>query len=506
MKELKCDKSRFSKCLIIFILSFVSFPLFSQSDSQTVPLCKGWNLYSTNINPVDPSVSAVFATVSSELIEVKDENGNIYSLSPLVNNLGNLVAGKAYFVKMTNNQNLIITGTAIPEYSSIDLSAGWNLKACLKNIPVPVENDLSPVLQDLLMVKDGGGHVFYPAYQLNQIGNMQPGLGYQLNMMSSRTLTYVPIISTTPVIPVDQTTVTSGGNVISDYGYAVTARGVCWNTTGNPTLSDSHSIDGTGAGSFTSSITGLIADTQYHVRAYATNIAGTAYGSEEIFPSFNASFTCGSSTISDYDGNIYNTIKIGIQCWMKQNLATTHYANGTSMVDGTNAGDITDDWSTKYWFVYNNDLSNKTTYGLLYTWAAAMNGFFSSETIPSGVPGPCPYGWHIPSYSEWFWLVDTLGNDSYTGGKLKETGTNYWNEPNTGATNESGFTALPGGYRNSTGNFANKGNDGYWWSTTEDSEYPSMKANYLSVVYSDAKAYQPVEMKYMGYYVRCLRY
>ena len=105
--------------------------------------------------------------------------------------------------------------------------------------------------------------------------------------------------------------------------------------------------------------------------------------------------------VRDYDGNIYTTIKIGDQIWMAENLKTTRYSDGNSLVNGTGAGNITGNYTTKYWFVYEDNSANKDTYGLLYTWAAAMNGSASSDKSPSGIQGVCPIGWHLPSDTEW---------------------------------------------------------------------------------------------------------
>ena len=144
---------------------------------------------------------------------------------------------------------------------------------------------------------------------------------------------------------------------------------------------------------------------------------------------------------------------------MAENLKSTHYADGTPLVSGTGAGDITGDYTTKYYFFFNDDSATYwDTYGALYTWAAVMNGEASSNNNPSGVQGVCPDGWHLPSDTAWKELEMYLGmsqaqadgtfiRGTDEGGKMKETGTTHWNSPNTGATNSSGFTALPGGYR-----------------------------------------------------------
>ena len=174
-----------------------------------------------------------------------------------------------------------------------------------------------------------------------------------------------------------------------------------------------------------------------------------------------------SVTVEDYDGNTYGTVKIGDQVWMKENLKTTRYADGNSMVPGIGAGDITGDYITKYWFVYGDNMANKATYGLLYTWAAAMNGATSSDANPSGVQGACPSGWHLPSNAEWTELTDYLGGASIAGGKLKEAGYTHWSSPNTGADNSSSFTGLPGGFRESFGDFQLFSIYAYFWSSTE---------------------------------------
>ena len=183
-----------------------------------------------------------------------------------------------------------------------------------------------------------------------------------------------------------------------------------------------------------------------------------------------------SVQVTDFDGNVYNTIKIGKQVWMKENMKTTKYTDGNDLVDGTGAGNISGNYSTKYWFVYGNNLANKSTYGLLYTWAAVMNGAASSNANPSGVQGICPNGWHLPSDLEWKELELFLGmspeeieQQTWRGsvdGKLKETGTLHWDSPNLGATNESGFTGLGGGYRYQNGyNDINVYNS--FWSSTQ---------------------------------------
>ncbi|MBP9649138.1 MAG: fibrobacter succinogenes major paralogous domain-containing protein, partial [Paludibacteraceae bacterium] len=143
-----------------------------------------------------------------------------------------------------------------------------------------------------------------------------------------------------------------------------------------------------------------------------------------------------------------------------------------------------------------------TTYGVLYNWTAAMDGEASSTTNPSGIQGVCPTGWHLPSDAEWAGLTNYLGGTSVAGGKLKETGTTHWASPNTDATNETGFTALPGGNRANNGSFANFGYYGYWWSATEGGTYYAWARG---MYFSSYDVYRYLYTKELGFSVRCVR-
>lgn len=159
--------------------------------------------------------------------------------------------------------------------------------------------------------------------------------------------------------------------------------------------------------------------------------------------------------MKDAEGNSYNTVKIGTQEWMSENLRTTKYANGDPIV---NTVGLTE-WSalsTGAWSHYNNNPAFNASYGKLYNWYAVTD----SRKL-------CPAGWHVPNESDWTKLTDYLGGESVSGGKMKVIGTQYWNSPNAYATNESGFTALAGGYRAYDVDFSHMGISGYWWSSTE---------------------------------------
>jgi len=185
-----------------------------------------------------------------------------------------------------------------------------------------------------------------------------------------------------------------------------------------------------------------------------------------------------AQTVADFDGNVYKTIKIGNQVWMGENLRTTHYSDGTALIDGKGVGAIWGDFTTKYWFVFG-DTAAKAPFGLLYTWAAAMNGAASSNNNPSGVQGVCPVDWHLPSKAEWAELVTYLGGSTVAGGKLKDT--IHWGTSNIGATNESGFSAIPAGFRNPVGLFQYRDFNlfNYLWNSTESATAGDAIANSL---------------------------
>ena len=205
----------------------------------------------------------------------------------------------------------------------------------------------------------------------------------------------------------------------------------------------------------------------------------------------------GSPVYTDPDGNSYSAIGIGFQIWMKENLKTTKYSDGTAIpnvtVNATWAG-LT---SAAYCW-YNNDAAiYKATYGALYNWYAV-------DAASNGGKNLCPTGWRVPNNDEWTTLTNYLGGESIAGGKLKETGTTHWASPNTGATNESGFTALPGGTRLMTdGSFNSISGSGLWWSSALVSGY--FLAYYRGLIYNDYLIYNNSLNPRSGMSVRCLQ-
>lgn len=201
------------------------------------------------------------------------------------------------------------------------------------------------------------------------------------------------------------------------------------------------------------------------------------------------------------DGKHYNVVKIGNQIWMAENLAYL-----PSVVDSS-IGSL----SLPYYYVYGYNGSivveakatnNYTNYGVLYNWTAAMAGSSSSNNNPSGVQGICPAGWHLPSEAEWSELINNLGGQEVAGGKLKEMGNIHWNNPNTDATNESNFSALPGGSRYQNNTFMNIGQDGYWWFSNEINSY---SGRFVNISYNGSGAYNGNQLKSFGHSVRCVK-
>jgi len=410
------------------------------------------------------------------------------------------------------------------------------------------------------------------AYATNATGT---AYGDVRDFTTSQTIS-LPIVSTVEISNPSPTTATSGGNVSADGGASITARGVCWNTIGNPTISNDHTSDAIGTGSFVSTLNGLTANTLYYVRAYATNSAGTNYGNQvsfttqkysisvttpmnwligtspniqwttnlnsdikiELYQNTSLIYTITSSiasslqsysswilptstliqsgykiritsltnnitsesntfpiinttstSVTDIEGNVYPIVVIGSQTWMKENLKTTKYRNGDAIPNVTDNTAWLNLSSGAYCWYNNNYGTYGATYGALYNWYTVSDN-----------RNVCPIGWHVPSDGEWTNLTEYLGGESVAGGKMKEIGSTHWNSPNTGATNESGFTALPGEERNDL--FSSQiGRYGFWWSS-------SVNTNpwYRGLFYNQSYIYVNSDCtKNYGFSVRCIK-
>lgn len=261
----------------------------------------------------------------------------------------------------------------------------------------------------------------------------------------------LPSVTTSAISSFNSNSATCGGVVINDGGAPITSRGVCFSTNQIPTIANTYSSNGSGLGLFTSNLNGLLPNTTYFVRSYATNSNGTGYGNQ-------LTFTTDPITVSDIDGNAYKVARIGTQLWMAENLKTTTYTDGSLIPMVSGRSQWTDLYNSGAYCWYNNDNSYKNVYGALYN-------MYAVETFKL-----CPIGWHVSTLDDWTTLLTYLDNN-VAGGRLKETGTSHWISPNTGATDDVGFAALPGGYRSGVsayysngGIFEGIGTQGYWWS------------------------------------------
>ncbi len=273
------------------------------------------------------------------------------------------------------------------------------------------------------------------------------------------------------------------GDITDKGGSRITAKGICWSTSPNPTVEEDKTSGGTGAGSFTGTLTGLSVNTTYYACAYAINNTGVGYGQTVTFKT--------KGTVTDIDGNVYDVIAIGTQIWMKENLRTTRYHDGTKIPEVTSY-DVWKKLTTAAYSWYDNDSLYANPYGAMYNYYVV-----STNKL-------CPVGWHVPANDDWTQLTDFLGGVTVAGGKLKEAGITHWDSPNADATNESGFTAVPAGYRSCTyGVWFSMGQDATWWSS---SRYDNSSAWCRAITLyntSDVQAF-PNDDGY-GTSVRCIK-
>lgn len=316
------------------------------------------------------------------------------------------------------------------------------------------------------------------------------GTAYGNQVTFSTTAATTATLTTTALSGLTLTAVTTGGNITGDGGSAVTARGVVYGISDNPTITGTKTTNGSGTGTFVSNITGLTAGSVYHVRAYATNSKGTVYGNEIIFV----------TPIADGEGNVYKTVLIGTQVWMAENLKSTQYNNNTPIPQVTDSLQ----WmtlTTPAYCWYRNRESNKPI-GALYTWYTVATGNL------------CPTGWHVPTNAEYQIMevavgvpADSVNNWGWRGNgagtKLKDA--TAWGAGN--GNNISGWTAMPSGYRAwANSEFRGLNILSYYWTATDDAANANPTvAWYRRLDATSPWIYKATTGKAGGKSVRCIK-
>lgn len=291
-------------------------------------------------------------------------------------------------------------------------------------------------------------YYYVRAYATNSAGTAY-GSQHIFSSESEPLVVAPPTVITTDISDITYNSATSGGIVELDGGAEVVARGVVWGLSQDPLLEkcEGFTDNGTGTGSFTSNLTGIAkSGTVYYVRAYAENSAGVSYGENVKFKTYDG-------IVADIDKNIYNTVIIGGQEWMAENLKTT------ALNDETVITEAFESWETATYPAYswygNNQGAYKDAFGALYNFYSVATGKL------------CPDGWRVPTQADWSELIEYVGGQEVAAGKLKSL--SYWIDPNEGAVDEYRFSALPGGFRNgasgdeTAGDFMHLYEAGAWW-------------------------------------------
>jgi uncharacterized protein (TIGR02145 family) len=297
--------------------------------------------------------------------------------------------------------------------------------------------------------------------------------------------TSLSTVKTLPVSYVSSTAATLGISVESDGGSHIAQCGIFIGTSPNPEKAGQGFQIGSDTGTFVGQVSGFLPETQYYVKAFALNGNGQSLGNQVDFTT--------TGTVKDYDNNTYETVKIGDQIWMASNLKTTSYSNGDPIETTSPAtADITGESTPKYQWAYEGDDITARTYGRLYTGHAVTDS-----------RGICPTGWHVPDDTEWTTLTNTLGGEEIAGGLMKETGTIHWDSPNTGATNESLFSALAGGSRDDVSStFIDNGAAAYFWSSTD---LDVVNAWYRHLPTGSTQVGRISSSKSAGFSIRCVK-
>ena len=393
----------------------------------------------------------------------------------------------------------------------------WECGICWSNSPNPsladnviYSTDYQNIFQNLPV--EAGKTYYVRAFAANTMGT---GYSNEISFVANNFEVIKPTVSTDSVFNITQTSVSCAGKIISTGNGTITERGVCWSTGSTPTIADNKQVDNGTMDVFSVAISNLTAGTIYYASSYATNSAGISYGDIKMFKTVDPPLTA-----TDADGNVYNTIKIGNQIWMLENLRTTKYRNGESVKNITDNAE----WSnllytdrTPGWCDYNNDPANGSKYGKLYNWYAVND----QRNI-------APVGWHVASSGEWLILLDFLNANGYnydgsvstTGNKLAKsiasktdwTVSTVQGAPgnNLAKNNTSGFIAFPAGVRSSNGTFYGVGTDTDWWTSTAYNYTTDIKAYNHGMTYNNSyvqegQRFGTYNTYNFGFSVRCVK-
>lgn len=409
---------------------------------------------------------------------IKAENslGITYSSDMTITTLGQVPSVTTLDATAISLSTATLNGSVNPNYLPTTISFEWGIDNSYGNRLTPTQNSLdgsTPV--NVSVVLSGlteGTKYYYRITATNELGTTN-SLGFSFTTFAK------PIITTKDISEITTTSALNGGNILSDFGSPVSERGMCWSNSNNPTTSDNKVLSSLEGTNFTTTITNLIPNSTYYLRAYAINSVGIGYGNEIILKTY-------TSTISDIDGNQYYTVTIGKQLWMAQNLKTTKYNNGDPI--GTTIPinkDVTAESNPEYqWASGNGDEANVAIYGRVYTWFTVTD----NRKL-------CPCGWHVATDFDWGTLEVWLLNNGYkydgstnyeTYNKLGKSlaNTTLWIKSNVAGSigntdypayrNKSGFSALPVGTRNTKGEFTPLGLQAVWWTSTGDEFNPEV--------------------------------
>jgi len=447
-------------------------------ETHVISINQGWSGISSYLIPTDSDVESLLQPIISDLTILQSGTG-IYWPDQNVNTIGSWDTHHGYVIKVANAVDLTITGLREND-RTLYLSEGWNLIPVLSNYEVDVETLFNGT--NLVILKEVAGvGIYWPSMNIQSINFVEPGKAYFIKMSSPDSITFpVKSLVVTPQNP----EVTA---VASELTIAITSN-TSWSVIENVAWLSVSPVSGSNDGTIT-----VIYEANSSSESRIGQIIITAAGGA---PLVNLTITqaglpwlCGQTLYDTRDSKTYTTVQIGTQCWMAQNL------NIGTMILETN--DMADDGTIEK-YCYDNTEANCDVYGGLYQWNEMME-----YTTTEGIQGICPTGWHLPTDAEWTNLTTILGGESVAGGKMKETGTTHWTAPNTGATNSSGFTGLPAGFRNSpTSSIGGMGYGALLWSSTENL---GSYAWFLYLYYNNSNGHRSYSSKFDGFSVRCLK-